>query len=113
MRVMLISVAVLALAACGQTGGTTSDTKTPATQEPAVTATPVPQTAAEATAADACGASRYQSLVGTLASEIDRATLPAGTRVITPDMMVTQDFRFDRLNIMVGTDGRVGSLSCY
>lgn len=109
MRVMLISAALLALAACGQTGGTTPPTETPAAEAPAAQ----PQTAAEATAADTCGASRFQNLVGTLASDIDHATLPAGTRVITPDMMVTQDFRADRLNIMVGTDGRVGSLSCY
>ena len=41
---------------------------------------------------DACGASRFQHLIGTLASEIDQATLPAGTRVLTPD--VHRDARF-------------------
>jgi hypothetical protein len=73
----------------------------------------MPQNAEEATAQDTCGASRFQQLVGTLASEIDQATLPPGSRVITPDAIVTQDFRPDRLNVMVGTDGRVGSLSCF
>jgi hypothetical protein len=72
-----------------------------------------PQTAEEATRADACGASRYAHLIGTPADQIDRASLPPRTRVITPDMMVTMDFSAERLNIFVGTDGRVGSLRCF
>jgi len=75
--------------------------------------TPPPENAGEANAADTCGAARFAGLVGTQADAIDRSTLPPGTRIITPDMMVTQDFSAERLNIMVGTDGRVGSLSCY
>jgi hypothetical protein len=72
-----------------------------------------PQTAEGATGQDTCGAARFASLVGTSADGIDRATLPARTRIITPDMMVTQDFSPERLNIIVGTDGRVGSLRCF
>lgn len=72
-----------------------------------------PETAEEATAQDTCGAARFASLVGTQADQIDRATLPARTRIITPDVMVTQDFLAARLNIIVGTDGRVGSLRCF
>ncbi|MBC7768593.1 MAG: hypothetical protein H7124_07380, partial [Phycisphaerales bacterium] len=72
-----------------------------------------PQTADEAAARDTCGALRFASLVGMPAAEIDRTTLPARTRVITPDMMVTQDFSPERLNIFVGTDGKVGSLRCF
>jgi len=62
---------------------------------------------------DACGTARFAHLIGTRAEGIDRATLPAGTRVLTPDAIVTRDFRADRLNIMVGADGIVGSLRCY
>jgi hypothetical protein len=72
-----------------------------------------PQTADEATARDACGAARFRNLIGTPADRIDRSTLPPRTRIITPEMMVTQDFSPERLNIMVGTDGLVGSLSCF
>ena len=72
-----------------------------------------PQNAEEATAQDTCGMARFAHLVGTQADQIDRATLPPRTRVITPDMMVTQDFSPQRLNIIVGTDGRVGSLRCF
>lgn len=72
-----------------------------------------PQNAEQATAQDTCGMSRFRHLIGTQADHIDRATLPPRTRVITPDMMVTMDFSAERLNIMVGTDGRVGSLRCF
>jgi len=72
-----------------------------------------PENAEEATAQDTCGAARFASLIGTQADQIDRSTLPARTRIITPDAMVTQDFSPARLNIFVGTDGRVGSLRCF
>ena len=72
-----------------------------------------PQNAEEATRADTCGAARFRNLIGEEASTIDPATLPERARVITPDMMVTQDFSPRRLNIIVGTDGRVGSLRCF
>ena len=110
MRKFLVTAACLAaLAACGQTTATTT-VEAPTTE---VAATTAPMTAADATAQDTCGAAAFQALVGTTASAIDLTTLPAGARVITPDMMVTQDFRAERLNIIVGTDGKVGSLACY
>lgn len=103
MRAILISLA--AMAACAQPAPPS------ASETPVGTAAPA--TADEATAADACGAARFQHLIGARADQIDQTTLPAGARILTPDMMVTQDFRADRLNIMVGTDGIVGSLRCY
>lgn len=106
-RASVFALALMA-AACGPST-TEQPTTPPAPAEVAAT----PQTAEEATAEDACGASRFQNLIGTMASEIDQSTLPAGTRVLTPESIVTQDFRPDRLNIMSGTDGRVASLSCY
>ena len=72
-----------------------------------------PQNAEQATAEDTCGMRRFQPLIGAPAAQIDRAALPPHTRVITPDMMVTMDFSASRLNIMVGTDGKVGSLRCF
>jgi|CXWL01.1.fsa_nt_gi hypothetical protein len=72
-----------------------------------------PQSAAEATRRDTCGASAFRTLVGRPAAEIERARLPAGARVITPDMMVTQDFSPNRLNVIVGSDGMIGSLQCF
>lgn len=108
MRKFFVAAAfAAALGACGQT---TTTTETPPAD---VAATTAPTTAAEATAQDTCGASAFQALIGTPASAIDLTTLPTGARVITPDMMVTQDFRAERLNITVNTDGNVASLNCY
>ncbi len=103
---------VLAVSACTQAPQTYRDLDRLGRDYQREVAT-TPQTAAEATRRDSCGASRFRALVGTPAAEIVRASLPAHTRVITPDMMVTQDFSAQRLNIMVGTDGKVGSLACY
>lgn len=109
MRCLLMSLAALGmLAACGSTN-TPTDDQTSATETPVA----APANRAEATAQDTCGASRFAHLIGTQAAQIDRASLPPNARVITPDMMVTMDFLAERLNVIVGTDGRVGSLECF
>ena len=110
MRKFFVATACLvALAACGQS--TSATTEAPPA-EVAATMTG-PTNAADATAQDTCGAAAFQSLVGQPATTINLGTLPSGARILTPDMMVTQDFVATRLNIIVGTDGNVGSLSCY
>ncbi len=96
MRAAVVSVLLLAACASGEALGVSA-----------------PQTAEEATAQDTCGIARFSHLIGTQASAIDQSTLPPRTRIITPDMMVTMDFSAVRLNIMVGTDGRVGALRCF
>src|SRR5262249_17489925 len=60
---------------------------------------PTPQNAEPATAADVCHASRFRALIGQPAASIDRSTLPPHTRIISPGMMITQDFSPERLNI--------------
>lgn len=107
-KFFLIAACAAALAACGQTT-TPATTEAPATVE----APAAPTNAAEATAQDTCGAAAHQALIGTPASGIDLATFPAGTRIVTPETMVTQDFVPTRLNITTGTDGNVASLNCY
>lgn len=102
MRKVLACLAVLALAACAQTTAPAPDG-----------APPAPQSADEATAQDICGASAFTYLVGAPASGIDQTTLPELVRIITPETMATEDFRPERLNIIVGADGIVGSLACY
>src|SRR5262245_52180312 len=63
--------------------------------------TATPQNAEQATAADVCHASRFRALLGTPASSIDRSALPPRTRIISPGMMITQDFSPERLNIRI------------
>lgn len=105
MRHLIIAAALL-MAACAPSNTTPPDGATP----PADGAGP--QTAAEATAQDTCGASGYRSLVG---SSLAAVTLPADAniRIIQPDTMVTQDFRPDRINMIVDADGTITGLECY
>ncbi|MFZ2029448.1 MAG: I78 family peptidase inhibitor [Vitreimonas sp.] len=75
--------------------------------------TATPQNEQQATAADTCHASRFHALIGAPASAIDRSTLPPRTRIISPGMMVTQDFAPERLNIRVAPDGKVAAIQCF
>lgn len=107
MRRLLVSLAALgALAACGQTT-TTTPVETPVAEAPAPAA---PTNAAEATAQDTCGASQYASMVG---QNMAAVTVPAGTRTIGPDTAVTEDFRPDRLNMIVDAQGVIQRFECY
>jgi len=106
-RAALFASAVLLGAACSQPA------PPPAPETPAEVAQAMPQNQEEATAQDTCGAARFQHLIGTPLAGVDQSTLPQGARLLTPDSIVTQDFRPDRLNVMSGTDGNVSSLACY
>lgn len=101
-RASMLAVSLLFAAACTPSGDTTSG---PA-QDPA------PTTREEATAADTCGASQYQAMIGT---PIAAASFPAdpNIRVIMPDSAVTQDFRAERLNVIVDANGAISALECY
>ena len=64
-----------------------------------------------------CGADKVQSYVGkdatpTVRSEVAQKSGAANIRWITPEMMVTQDYRQDRLNVHLGTDNKIGSVNC-
>ena len=83
------------------------------TPKPATEVAPPPVAAQPRGEPDTCGRARFQNLIGTPADAIDRASLPPGTRILTPTSIVTRDFRRERLNIMTGTDGKVSSLQCY
>jgi hypothetical protein len=78
-------------------------------QEPVAAA---PTTREEATAQDTCGAAAYRAMIGT---SIAAASFPATPqiRIIMPDSVVTQDFRADRLNVIVDASGNITALECY
>lgn len=64
-----------------------------------------------------CTAEGLESLIGKKRSAATERAARLGSgasaiRWITPDMMVTMDYREDRLNIHLGTDGRIGSVRC-
>ena len=92
MRFLMLLVPVLALTACVE---------------------PMPVTPGVPPDTDHCGASGMQGLVGQPRSVLATMLLPAGSRVINPGDAVTMDFRPDRLNIEIGTDGRIAKIGCY
>ncbi len=100
----LVAIALL-LAGC-------TPSSEPPTAEAPVLAVPAPGTAADATAQDACDSARYRNLIGSI---INESTLRenTNTRIVAPDTVVTQDFRPDRLNIIVNSAGQITSLECY
>ena len=64
-----------------------------------------------------CGANKVQQFVGQLADSPTRqkvvSTSGAATiRWIEPGMMVTQDYRSNRLNAYLGGNGKIGSFNC-
>jgi hypothetical protein len=62
---------------------------------------------------DACGASGLQGIVGQDQSVLAAMTFPVERlRVIEPGMAVTTDHVPARLNIDLGTDGRIARVYC-
>jgi hypothetical protein len=61
---------------------------------------------------DECHASQFQTLVGVEQNAVDRASLPANSRVICYRCNVTLDLRQDRLNVEIGADGKVARVYC-
>jgi hypothetical protein len=64
-----------------------------------------------------CNSNGLESLIGqprseALAAEAKRLSGANVVRFLTPDTVVTMEFRADRLNLHLGTDGKVGSARC-
>jgi hypothetical protein len=115
-RLLIGALAIGALVACAP--------KQPAAAEPGVVedqagtgevSSPAagPVTAPEPASADedACGASQYQSLIGTNAAAV---TLPADLphRILGPNDAATMDYSPGRLNIMTDDNGVIIEVKC-
>lgn len=59
-----------------------------------------------------CPAARFQMLVGQLRGEIDASTLPVPYRIYGRDEAVTTDYRPERMNVVIGENGRVERVAC-
>ena len=84
---------------------------------PAACATAPAPSASAAPAPGTCRSDGLDRFVGQPRSSQLEAQLRArsGARIIrwvTPDMMITMGYSEDRLTVRLGTDGRIGSLSC-
>lgn len=76
-----------------------------------------PETPARAVPGVECNSNGLDSLIGKTRSaettaEAKRLSGAELVRYLTPGMMVTMEFRPDRLNLHLGTDGKIGSARC-
>lgn len=107
-RSSLFALALLA-AACSPAAD--EPVESPVAEAPAPVETPTPMTREEATAQDTCGAAQYSAMIG---QNIAAVTFPADSvRVISPGQPVTEDFRADRLNVLLDDNGVITALECY
>ena len=75
---------------------------------------PITGVAVETAGADGrrCAATRYRVLIGQPIDGIDIAAMPRPLRVYPTDSRITGDERPERMNIVVGPDGRVVKVRC-
>ena len=59
-----------------------------------------------------CAAVRLQGLIGREMDEVDAASLPGPLRVYPDGSRITADHRLERLNIVLGRDGRIVKVKC-
>lgn len=97
-RLALLSLSFLA-AACVQEG-------------PRLPPIGIAADSSSAVAEDTCDASRFTYLVGLPQTSLEDVVLPDGTRVIPPGSIVTNDFRPDRLNIVIDGNAEVERVYC-
>lgn len=67
---------------------------------------------AEEPAVSTCGAGAMQGQIGKDRSILAAMSFPAGTRIIEPGMMITEDYRPERLNIDLDDKGLIARVWC-
>jgi hypothetical protein len=104
MKAVALLLVALALAGCAKPGYTY--------RELDLIARDGERSAIDRPAPDTCQMAQHQSLIGRDGTGIDQTTLPTGARVVCFNCAVTMDFSAQRLNVMLGADGKVESLRC-
>jgi len=94
MRVLILVLAVLGLAAC----------VSPLTL-PSGPSVPVG-------AADTCGAAPYAALVGQRATALERVLIMRQVRILRPDTATTMDFVPVRINFVLSGDESITAIRC-
>ncbi len=59
-----------------------------------------------------CDGERYGPLVGQSGTALERVMILGQVRVIRPGSLTTQDYRPERINFEIGTDGRITRITC-
>ena len=110
--------ATLALAACSSAPQSASgEPSPPASETPVASAPATGSTAAPPAMTTSCNADAAKAAVGKKATDevIEQARVAAGAavaRALRPDMMITMEYRGDRLNLRTDVDGKVVGASC-
>ena len=108
--ILMVLSAVL-LVGCAERGAPEGDAD-PATPPEPPRAVAVGHTGSAGDGARACAAARYRALVGQPITVIDTTALPRPLRVVPAGRRTTADHRPERMNIVVGRDGRVTGVRC-
>ena len=61
---------------------------------------------------NSCGARRYGSLVGKNAEVLETVLILGPVRVVRPGAVTAQSYLPDRINFIVGEDGRIARITC-
>ncbi|HLT98967.1 MAG TPA: I78 family peptidase inhibitor [Burkholderiaceae bacterium] len=61
---------------------------------------------------DTCGSAKFSHLEGTSGENLNESMFPAGSRVLRPGMVMTMDYRGDRLNVVIDEAGKVDRVYC-
>lgn len=61
---------------------------------------------------DPCGAGKFAHLVGKPGENLNHGMLPAGSRILRPGMVMTMDYRGDRMNVVIDESGKVDRVYC-
>lgn len=61
---------------------------------------------------DTCGATQRAALIGQDAAALEKVLILGMIRVIRPGDMVTQDYRPDRINFILGPDETITQITC-
>ena len=109
---MLAFAATFALAACATPQDETAPATTPVASEPAPAST-----AAAPPMVESCNADAAKGFIGKQATDavIEEARVAAGAKIaraLRPDMMITMEYRGDRLNLRTDVDGKVVDATC-
>ena len=98
---LIATVAALALAGCAGSGSGPSG----GVAEPAGAVVPEGVD-------NSCGGRRYGSLVGKNAEVLETVLILGPVQVIRPGAVSSQTYVPDRINFIVGTDGRIARITC-